>query len=433
MIRKGKQRVCIRAKGPYSGSPAFQDLQARGVLGVGSFGSVKLVVHRTTHVGYALKCVQKFGNQSHWTKSALRERRILKDIYGKQPFVLGCVEAYQDETMLYLLMPLALGGEFSRSLSKRGPLSHEETRFYAATVVSQLEFLHDKGIVYRDLKSENLMLDEHGYLMMIDFGCAKVLDSKDPRSDSVCGTPEYYAPEMVAGRDHGFGVDWWCLGILTYECLVGKDPFSRTANGEKPPPQLLKKRIAKCEYDWPSIKNLNPISSAKTLQVAKSFVSPLLRVEQHDRLGCKPMTEPDYSTGEMGVIKSEAAAVKAQTFFQQSEPSGDEYFAALLSRTMRPPFEPQVVRQPPNKKAETPAGWIMGDDDTEDWAPTKAEKRDFKLFSRAWAVPGPPPAPGDLDIEYTAHLAPEATEASSPPPKSEADCSTPGKLVSLPA
>jgi len=103
-----------------------------------------------------------------------------------------------------------------------GSLHETSARFYAACVCSAFVYLHDKKIVYRDLKPENLMLDSHGYCKVVDFGFAKVITE---RTATFCGTPEYVAPEIIAGTGHGMPVDWWMLGILLYEMLVGTSPF----------------------------------------------------------------------------------------------------------------------------------------------------------------------------------------------------------------
>ena len=174
------------------GNPPFQDLQVRSLLGLGTFGSVHLVVDRNTRVGYALKAWNKPSSSEWWSANLLRERRLLAMVQGHHPFVVGCVEAYQDELRAYVLQPLVTGGEFSKLLLKQQPLPLAATRFYVGCVVLALEFLHSMHIVYRDLKPENLMLDEHGYVRIIDLGTAKRLDpaAGPPVTRTLCGTPE---------------------------------------------------------------------------------------------------------------------------------------------------------------------------------------------------------------------------------------------------
>lgn len=224
---------------------------------------MKLVVDRTTKVGYALKCMLKQGTAPNWSRTVLRERVILAAVHNKHPLVYGLVEAYQDDRCLYMLLPIASGGELTSVIKKHAPLSLADARFYVAAVVSCIEFLHRKGIVYRDLKPENLMLDGRGYCIMIDFGFAKVLDPETPRTYTQCGTPEYLAPEVVRRKSHGFAVDWWCVGIFAFECLTGRDPFSLGPKGSTPTDSqpALYKRICEGAYEWPPAKKLHVSSS----------------------------------------------------------------------------------------------------------------------------------------------------------------------------
>ena len=129
----------------------------------------------------------------------------------------------QDERYLYLMLEYVPGGELFTYLRTVQNLKSEDARFYAAQVTLMFEYLHDRNIVYRDLKPENLLIDIKGNLKLTDFGFAKVIDK---RTYTLCGTPEYLAPEILLQKGHGKPVDWWCLGILIYEMIVGIDPFS---------------------------------------------------------------------------------------------------------------------------------------------------------------------------------------------------------------
>ena len=129
---------------------------------------------------------------------------------------------YKDEKNLLMLMEFVPGGEIFSHLRKRGRFSVSMTRFYIASIVLAIQYLHAMDIVYRDLKPENLLLDERGYLKITDFGFAKVVPD---RTWTLCGTPEYLAPEIITSKGHGKGVDWWALGILMFEMLAGYPPF----------------------------------------------------------------------------------------------------------------------------------------------------------------------------------------------------------------
>jgi serine/threonine protein kinase len=142
------------------------------------------------------------------------------------PFILKLHQTYNDRDHLYFLLDFVQGGELFTYLhcSPNSPrqLEVDHARFFASHVLMAIEYLHDRNIVYRDLKPENLLIDADGYLKVIDFGFAKVVED---RTYTLCGTPEYLAPELIRGTGYSKGVDYWGLGILIYEMVVGHSPF----------------------------------------------------------------------------------------------------------------------------------------------------------------------------------------------------------------
>lgn len=129
---------------------------------------------------------------------------------------------FQDHENLFMLQEYVIGGELFRHLRKSGRFPNDTARFYAAEIVLALEYLHSKDIIYRDLKPENILLDHRGYIKITDFGFAKkVID----RTWTLCGTPEYLAPEIIQSKGHSKSVDWWSLGILIFEMMAGYPPF----------------------------------------------------------------------------------------------------------------------------------------------------------------------------------------------------------------
>lgn len=134
----------------------------------------------------------------------------------------GRYATWQDETNLYMLMDYVVGGELFTYLRRAGRFVNDTARMYAAMVVMALEYLHSKNILYRDLKPENLLIDKQGYLKICDFGFAKHVED---RTWTLCGTPEYLAPEIIQSKGHGKAVDWWALGVLLFEMLAGYPPF----------------------------------------------------------------------------------------------------------------------------------------------------------------------------------------------------------------
>mmetsp|Transcript_1390 Transcript_1390/g.1262 ORF Transcript_1390/g.1262 Transcript_1390/m.1262 type:complete len:133 (+) Transcript_1390:924-1322(+) len=130
-------------------------------------------------------------------------------------------------------MKFMRGGELFQHLRNSKRFEEKRAKFYAAQIVLALDYLHELGVVYRDLKPENILMDGDGHICLTDFGMAKVL-KKNEKTNSFVGTPEYLAPEIIDGKGHSFEVDWWALGIFTYEMLIGLPPFyNREQNTQK--------------------------------------------------------------------------------------------------------------------------------------------------------------------------------------------------------
>jgi len=142
------------------------------------------------------------------------------------PFLIRLFNTYKDRTKLYFLLEPSLGGELFTVLRNKVHFDQPTARFYAAGIVCAFEYMHSKGIIYRDLKPENLLLTGNGYIKITDFGFAKKIgNSSMARTWTLCGTPDYLAPEVVGGDGHGKAVDWWTLGVLIYEMLASYPPF----------------------------------------------------------------------------------------------------------------------------------------------------------------------------------------------------------------
>jgi protein kinase A len=158
------------------------------------------------------------------------ERAILQDVAG-HPFITRLIASFSDHDSLYMLLDYVPGGELFTYLRKLRRFDEDVARFYAAEIVLVLEFLHEAqdGIAYRDLKPENLLLDKDGHIKLVDFGFAKRLGSPKAghpvETYTLCGTPEYLAPEVIQNKGHTSAVDWWALGILIFEFLTGYPPF----------------------------------------------------------------------------------------------------------------------------------------------------------------------------------------------------------------
>lgn len=192
------------------------------------------------------------------------ERIILERV--RHPFIVELHATYQDQINVYMLLFYIPGGELFSHLRRAGRFSADVTRFYLASIVLAIEYLHSRNIIYRDLKPENLLLDRHGYLRIADFGFAKVVQD---RTFTLCGTPEYLAPEIVLSQGHGKAVDWWALGILGFEMLAGYPPFFDDH------PLGIYEKILRGDIAFPS--HIDPF--------AKDLIRGLLTADRSKRLG----------------------------------------------------------------------------------------------------------------------------------------------------
>ena len=200
----------------------LEDLTVLGTLGKGSFGVVRLVKHAETGKHYACKCQGK-GNilKESMEPYVMIECKILA--MCDNPFILKLYSTMQSDRFVYLVLELLEGGELYQHLQKMVCFPEPMLRFFVAQIVFAFDCLHGKDVLYRDLKPENLVLDSSGYIKVVDFGLSKVLAGW--KTWTMCGTPEYLAPEILRNEGHNHGVDFWMLGVLTFELAHGKGPF----------------------------------------------------------------------------------------------------------------------------------------------------------------------------------------------------------------
>ncbi|XP_061491345.1 cGMP-dependent protein kinase 1 isoform X3 [Rhineura floridana] len=219
------------AKAKYEAEAAFfanlklSDFNIIDTLGVGGFGRVELVQLKTDESKtFAMKILKKRHIVDTRQQEHIRsEKQIMQGAHSD--FIVRLYRTFKDSKYLYMLMEACLGGELWTILRDRGSFEDSTTRFYTACVVEAFAYLHSKGIIYRDLKPENLILDHRGYAKLVDFGFAKKIGF-GKKTWTFCGTPEYVAPEIILNKGHDISADYWSLGILMYELLTGSPPFS---------------------------------------------------------------------------------------------------------------------------------------------------------------------------------------------------------------
>lgn len=204
---------------------ALDDFDQLKVIGRGGFGRVLLVRKRDTGKVYAMKILKKAVIAARGEVEHTRtERSVLSKL--DHPFLAKLHWSFQTEECLYFVMDFINGGELFHHLSREKRFPESRAKFYAAQIVSGMEYLHKAGVIYRDLKPENLLLNYAGNIVMTDFGLSKEgLHAKDSRTATFCGTPEYLAPEIIKGDNYTKAIDWWSVGTLLYEMLTGLPPF----------------------------------------------------------------------------------------------------------------------------------------------------------------------------------------------------------------
>eukprot|EP01129_Flabellula_baltica_P012646 TRINITY_DN5734_c0_g1_i1.p1 TRINITY_DN5734_c0_g1~~TRINITY_DN5734_c0_g1_i1.p1 ORF type:complete len:440 (+),score=86.89 TRINITY_DN5734_c0_g1_i1:84-1403(+) len=222
MLRKEGERIRKSAKNRTKQlcHVDLADFEKIRVIGIGSVGTVYLCRLIGTDEYYAMKVLKKSNIKKK--SRAMNERKVLAKI--RHPFLMSLYYAFQTESSLYLIMDFINGGELFHHLEMVDRFEEDRTKFYAAEIVLALEYLHEKGVLYRDLKPENVLIDAKGHIVLTDFGLAKEM-REDESTDSFCGTLEYLSPEIIIGDSYTSKVDWWAFGMIVYEMATGYPAF----------------------------------------------------------------------------------------------------------------------------------------------------------------------------------------------------------------
>ncbi|KAH6619249.1 kinase-like domain-containing protein [Chaetomium sp. MPI-SDFR-AT-0129] len=285
-----------------------EDFEPLRCLGKGTYGTVLLVKQRATGRLYAQKQFKKASLIVHkkLVEQTKTERQILESV-NRHPFVVKLYYAFQDQEKLYLILEYGQGGELFTHLSTERMFSEDTAAFYMAEMVLALTHLHtDLGVVYRDLKPENCLLDSEGHLLLTDFGLSKVAVDSDA-CNSILGTVEYMAPEVIQGKKYGRAVDWWSLGALGFDLMTGHPPF-RGANHAKIQDNIVRQKLALPFFLSPD---------------AKDLLTRLLRKDPAKRLGFN--------------MPKDLATIKKHRFFRKID------WKLLAARELEPPIQPLIT------------------------------------------------------------------------------------------
>ena len=243
------------------------------VIGKGGFGRVWKIQSKKTNIKYALKEMSKLKIiDKKSEKSINSEREFLSKL--NHSFIVNMHYAFQDRDNLYLVMDLLNGGDLRFHISRYRKFSEEQTRFFLANIIYAIDYIHSNNVIHRDIKPENLVLDEKGYVRITDFGIAK--ENMPDNSSETSGTPGYMAPEVMKGRNHSFPVDFFALGVIGYEFMIGTRPYVGK-NRKEIKEQMLSKAV---------VINEENIASGWS-QESADFINKLLERKEAKRLGYK--------------------------------------------------------------------------------------------------------------------------------------------------
>ncbi|XP_057565576.1 microtubule-associated serine/threonine-protein kinase 3 isoform X3 [Hippopotamus amphibius kiboko] len=272
--------------GPSRRKPCESDFETIKLISNGAYGAVYLVRHRETRQRFAIKKINK---QNLMLRNQIQQVFVERDIltFAENPFVVSMFCSFETRRHLCMVMEYVEGGDCATLLKNMGPLPVDMARMYFAETVLALEYLHNYGIVHRDLKPDNLLITSLGHIKLTDFGLSKIglmsmatnlyeghieKDTREFVDKQVCGTPEYIAPEVIFRQGYGKPVDWWAMGIVLYEFLVGCVPFFGDT------PEELFGQVVSDEIMWPEGDEALPAD-------AQDLITRLLRQSPLDRLG----------------------------------------------------------------------------------------------------------------------------------------------------
>jgi len=266
-----------------SSAMGLHDFELLRVIGRGSYAKVLMVEQKRTKRIYAMKVIKKeLVNDDEDIDWVQTEKHVF-EVASNHPFLVGLHSCFQTPSRLFFVIEFVNGGDLMFHMQRQRRLPEEHARFYAAEICLALNFLHEKGIVYRDLKLDNVLLDSEGHIKLTDYGMCKEGLRPGDTTSTFCGTPNYIAPEMLRGEEYDWSVDWWALGVLMFEMLAGRSPFDIVAQADNPDQNTE-------DYLFQVILE-KTIRIPRSLSVkAASILKGFLNKSPQERLGCHPQT-----------------------------------------------------------------------------------------------------------------------------------------------
>ncbi|XP_074599782.1 protein kinase C iota type isoform X2 [Brevipalpus obovatus] len=298
----------------------LEDFDLIKVIGRGSYAKVLLVELKETKRPYAMKVIKKElvadDEDIDWVQT---EKHVFEIATGCE-FLVGLHSCFQTESKLFFVIEFVSGGDLMFHMQRKRRLVEDHARFYAAEISLALSYLHGKGIIYRDLKLDNVLLDKHGHIKLTDYGMCKEGIRPGDTTITFCGTPNYIAPEIIRGFEYSFSVDWWALGVLLFEMLAGRSPFDIRSGPENP--ELSTEDFLFQVISTKAIR-IPRFITVKAQNVLKGFLDK----SPDSRLGCNPA---------LGGFQE----IKSHPFFKPID------WDLLSEKKVPPPYVPKINKDP---------------------------------------------------------------------------------------
>ncbi|ESN91596.1 hypothetical protein HELRODRAFT_70373, partial [Helobdella robusta] len=317
-------------------SVSLIDFNLLRVIGRGSYAKVFLVEHKKTRRKYAMKVIKKELLVDDEDLDWVQTEKHVYEVASNYPFLVGLHSSFQSVSRLFFVIEFVDGGDMMLHMQRNRRLPEDHVRFYSSEIILALNFLHERGIIYRDLKLDNVLIDARGHIKLTDYGMCKEGIGPGEFTSTFCGTPNYIAPEILRGEDYSYSVDFWSLGILMYEMMSGRSPFEIVAQTDNPDQNTE-------DYLFQVILE-KPIRVPRLLSAqASSVLKGLLNKNPRERLGSPPnsgikdlKSHPFYK----GLCWSQLSMCQINPPYKPIGENGDDMDVSLMY------FDPQFTGEP---------------------------------------------------------------------------------------